>query len=71
MVNNVAWDDYDSNGCTLCVPSSHSGNPMNFNTVVLNNGASKMQNGGSLIENNYESQDVKDQMIDPDNIDFR
>jgi len=44
---------------------------MNFNTVVVNNGASKMAGGGGMIENNYESQEVKDQMIDTDNHDFR
>ena len=71
VTNNVAWDDHDTSHCTLCVPSSHSGNPMNFNTVVVNNGASKMANGGGLIENNYASLDVKDQMIDTDNKDFR
>ena len=69
--NNVAWDDSDAKGCTLCVPSSHSGNPMNFNTIVVNNGASKMQDGGGFIKNNYESQDVKKQMIDTNNKDFR
>merc|ERR1712226_1784872 len=30
-----------------------------------------MQDGGGFVENNYESQDVKKQMIDTNNKDFR
>jgi hypothetical protein len=71
ITNNVAWDDNDAKGCTLCVPSSNSGNPMNTKTVVVNNGASHMAGGGGLIENNYESQEVKQQMVDTGNHDFR
>ena len=41
VVNNVGWDDDDSD-CTVCVPNSHSGNPMNRNSIVLNNAARKM-----------------------------
>ena len=41
VVNNVGWDN-DESDCTVCVPSSHSGNPMNHNSVVLNNAARKM-----------------------------
>ena len=41
--NNVAWDDTDQSDCTVCVPTELSGNTMNVNTVVINNGAQKMQ----------------------------
>ena len=41
--NNVAWDDTDQSDCTICVPTELSGNTMNVNTVVINNGAQKMQ----------------------------
>ena len=41
VVNNVGWDD-DESDCTVCVPNSHSGNPMNRNSIVLNNAARKM-----------------------------
>ena len=71
VVNNVAWDDNDKEDCTLCVPSELSGTQMNSNTLVANNGASKFEGGGGTIENNYESQDVKQQMVDPDNNDYR
>ena len=74
ITNNVAWDDDDQNDCTLCVPSTGPNSnqiPMNTNTVVTNNGATKMLDGGGVIENNYESEDVKEQMVDPANYDFR
>ena len=70
VTNNVAWDD-NSEDCTICVPSEHGDSPNNQNSVVTNNGASKFQDGGGLIENNYESQDVKAQMMDTANYDFR
>ena len=60
--------------CTLCVPSTGPNSnqiPMNTNTVVTNNGATRMLDGGGVIENNYESEDVKEQMVDPANYDFR
>ena len=49
------------------------GAPNNENTVVVNNGVTKFADppGGGLIENNYEGLDVKEQMIDVDNHDFR
>ena len=71
VVNNVAWDDRDEEDCTLCVPPELHGTEMNSNTLVANNGASKFEGGGGTIENNYESQDVKRQMVDTDNSDFR
>ena len=71
VVNNVAWDDNDKEDCTLCVPSELSGTQMNTNTLVANNGASKFEGGGGTVENNYESQDVKEQMVDTDNNDYR
>ena len=77
VVNNVAWDDSDQEGCTLCMPSSWTSNgsnvtiPMNTNSVLVNNGASKFLDGGGVVENNYESQDVKEQMVDSANFDFR
>ena len=71
VVNNVAWDDNDEEDCTLCVPPELSGTEMNSNTLVANNGASKFEGGGGTIENNYESQDVKRQMVDTDNSDYR
>ena len=43
VANNVAWDDTDQSDCTVCVPTEKFGNPMNPNTVVVNNGAQKMQ----------------------------
>ena len=43
VTNNVAWDDNDTSDCTVCVPTELSGNPMNANTIVVNNGAQKMQ----------------------------
>ena len=43
VTNNVAWDDTDQSDCTVCVPTENSGNPMNVNTIVVNNGAQKMQ----------------------------
>ena len=70
VYNNVAWDD-NSDGCTLCVPPEAFDVPMNFYSVVVNNGASQFEGGGGVIENNYESQDVKGQMLDTDNYDFR
>ena len=70
VYNNVGWDD-SSDKCTICVPSQAFGFPMNSHSIVVNNGASKLDNGGGVIENNYESQDVKDQMVDTDNYDFR
>ena len=39
----MAWDDTDQSDCTVCVPTELSGNTMNVNTVVINNGAQKMQ----------------------------
>ena len=72
VVNNVAWDELNpGDSCNVCVPSSHSGNPMNFNSMVKNNAAMKMLDGGSVIENNYASRDMTDQMIDVLNMDFR
>ena len=72
VVNNVAWDDNQVlEDCTLCVPTEHAGYPMNFDSIVANNGASKFEGGGGIIENNYESQDVKQQMMDTDNNDYR
>ena len=70
-MNNVAWDDNDEEDCTLCVPPELHGTEMNSNTLVANNGASKFEGGGGTIENNYESQDVKRQMVDTDNSDYR
>ena len=43
VTNNVAWDDLDDTDCTVCVPSEHSGNAMNENSIVTNNGAQMMQ----------------------------
>ena len=79
IINNLSWDDYDQvdqlENCTLCVLSTGPGNnnqiPMNTNTIVTNNGAARMLDGGGVIENNYESEDVKEQMVDPANYDFR
>ena len=71
VYNNVGWDDNDEKDCTVCVPDEWFDVPMNFYSVVVNNGASKLDGGGGVIENNYESQDVKEQMLDTDNYDFR
>lgn len=70
VYNNIGWDD-NSNGCTVCVPCKAFGVPMNFYSTVTRNGASKLDCGGGLVENNYESQDIKEQMRDTDNYDFR
>lgn len=71
LTNNVAFDDGDD--CTICVPPEHQGAPNNENTIVVNNGVSKFADppGGGLIENNYEGLNVKEQMIDVANNDFR
>ena len=69
VTNNVGWDD-NGEDCTICVPAEHGGTGMNFNSVVVNNGA-VLQGGGGVIENNYDAQDVKEQMVDADNYDFR
>ena len=71
VYNNVGWDDTDEKDCTVCVPDEWFDVPMNFYSVVVNNGASKLDGGGGVVENNYESQDVKEQMLDTDNYDFR
>ena len=71
VVNNVGWDDLDTDGCTICVPPEHQGVVMNEDSIVVNNGASMFQGGGGIIENNYESTNVKKQMKDTDNYDFR
>ena len=72
VTNNVAWDDVDDGkGCTICVESENGVYPNNEHTVVVNNGATQFLDGGGLIENNYESPDVKEQMVDPANNDFR
>ena len=71
VANNVGWDDNDQEDCTICVPTELNGNAMNWDSVVINNGASKFQGGGGIIENNYEGQDIKEQMVDPDNSDYR
>jgi len=72
MTNNVAWDDDpDDNDCSLCFPPEHQGVPNNENSVLINNGATKFEGGGGLIENNYEADDVTKQMMDTANHDFR
>merc|ERR1712038_1130094 len=71
VVNNVAWDDINTDKCSLCVPSEHQGVEMNYESIVVNNGASMFEGGGGVIENNYESNNVKQQMMDTDNYDFR
>ena len=43
VTNNVAWDDSDQSDCTICVPTELQDNPMNVNTVLVNNGAQKFQ----------------------------
>ena len=68
--NNVGWDDHD-NKCTICVPCEAFDVPMNSHSTVVNNGASKLDCGGAVVENNYESEEVKEQMVDTDNYDFR
>ena len=71
-MNNVAWDELNpGDSCNVCVPSSHSGNAMNFNSFVKNNAAMKMLDGGSIIENNYVSNDITDHIVDVLNMDFR
>ena len=50
VTNNVAWDDNDQSDCTVCVPTENSGNPMNVNTIVVNNGAQKMQSTMNLSQ---------------------
>ena len=54
VTNNVGWDD-NSGDCTICVPAEHGGTGMNFNSVVVNNGA-VLQGGGGVVENNYDEQ---------------
>ena len=74
ITNNVAWDNDDQDDCTLCVPSTSPNSmqiPMNTNSTVTNNAATKFLDGGGVIENNYESEDVVQQMVDPTNFDFR
>ena len=47
---------------------------MNTKSIVVNNGAvlgGSTGGGGAVVENNYDAQDVKDQMVDADNYDFR
>ena len=44
---------------------------MNQNSVVINNAADKMAGGGGLIRNNYEGEDIKSHLVDPDDQDFR
>ncbi|CAL4158267.1 unnamed protein product, partial [Meganyctiphanes norvegica] len=83
--NNLALDRYSSNvKCTLCVILRLRGDPWieNNNTVVINNVATLADGGaipqggryilaGGVIENNYFDTNVKDEMVDPDNYDFR
>ena len=71
IYNNVGWDDNDTKHCTICVPCIAFGGPNNVFSTVVNNGASKLDCGGGIVENNYESLDVKEQMVDTDNYDFR
>ena len=74
VLNNVAWDDNgtpEDKDCTICVPPLYVDIPMNFYTIMANNGGSNILFGGGPNENNYDSPDVKEQMVDPDNNDFR
>ena len=73
VLNNVGWDD-SSEDCTFCVPAEFQGATMNTKSIVVNNGAvlgGSTGGGGAVVENNYDAQDVKDQMVDADNYDFR
>merc|ERR1711872_561090 len=73
ITNNVGWMDaanMDSQ-CTVCVPSSHRGFYMNDESIVLNNAATRMTDGGKVIENNYVSKSVQNEMVDISVHDFR
>merc|ERR1711892_1274929 len=69
VVNNLAYDD-DAQ-CSLCVVPVLGQSTMNNNTLVTSNAASKMAGGGGLVEKNYEGEDVKTHIVDPDIQDFR
>jgi len=66
--NNIAYakDSY----CTVCVPSSHWGHPMNEHSRVMNNGATRLSDGGQT-ENNFVSMDLEQEMVDSSIQDFR
>jgi len=67
--NNIAFADDDK--CTVCVNAIRKGKPNNRHSVVLNNGATAMGDGGGQVENNYESKNLVDEMIDVSIQDFR
>jgi len=67
--HNTAFDtDTD---CSLCVISRLHDSPMNENSVVVNNAASKMSNGGGVIKDNFEDLELTDYLVDVQNLDFR
>merc|ERR1719419_919079 len=67
--HNTAIDSDDD--CSLCVYSKHLNVEMNKHTIVLNNAATVRADGGGVIENNFDSPDLTDYLVDADNYDFR
>jgi len=69
VINNVAYSDDDK--CTVCVNSEHWGHPNHNSSIVLNNAATTMGNGGLVVENNFESKNLEQEMVDTFVHDFR
>ncbi|CAL4179484.1 unnamed protein product [Meganyctiphanes norvegica] len=82
--NNVAFDRQDDTRCTICVTYRLRHDPVieNNYTITINNAASQIDGGKNVIDggmwplpgesdNNYAEHDVKNHLVDPDNLDFR
>ncbi|CAL4145448.1 unnamed protein product [Meganyctiphanes norvegica] len=84
--NNLVIDKNEGDECSLCVIYRIWTDPTIFNnlTTTINNGASQADGGknvddwpndwplaGEVVENNYSGKDVRVQIVDPDNWDYR
>ncbi|CAL4079456.1 unnamed protein product [Meganyctiphanes norvegica] len=83
--NNLVIDKNSEDRCSLCVVYRFYEDPtiMNNQSTVINNGASQADGGqhswpyinwplpGEDVENNYSGKNIRENLMDPDNWDFR